>query len=188
MEYIIIICSRILRLQIIFMKIKGFNMTVCTFAGHRDVYQAGLEAEIEKVIGTLLQTDKEFVFFTGGMGHFDDMCSSAVRAAKRRYADLNISLILVMPYMSNRLNTDKDYYEYLYDEILIPSDLADVHYKAAIKKRNKWMVDKADCVIAYVYREAGGAFETVKYAQKNKKRIINLAKKDLNVNKSRCDN
>lgn len=150
-------------------------MTVCAFAGHRDVYQTGLDTEIEKAIVKLLQTDKEFIFFTGGMGRFDDMCSSAVRSAKRCYPNLNISLILVIPYMSNRLNTDKEYYEYLYDEIIVPSDLADIHYKAAIKKKNRWMIDKADCVIAYVNRETGGAFETVKYAQKNKKCVVNLA-------------
>lgn len=65
--------------------------------------------------------------------------------------------------MSNRLNTDKEYYEYRYDEIIIPEGMDNVHYKAAIKKRNRWMVDRADHVIAYVYREFGGASETLKY-------------------------
>lgn len=150
-------------------------MTICVFAGHREVYQAGIDAKIDEAISRLLQTDDEFAFFTGGMGKFDDMCSSAVRSAKRRYPNLNISLALILPYMSNRLNTDKEFYEYLYDEIIIPSELADVHYKAAIKKRNRWMVDQADHIIAYVYRDYGGAFETVKYAHKKGKPVINLA-------------
>lgn len=152
-------------------------MTICTFAGHREVYQAGIDAEIEKAINELLRTDDEFVFYTGGMGRFDDMCSSAVRSAKHQYSNLRISLLLVLPYMSNRLNTDKAYYEDRYDDIIIPTELAGVHYKAAITKRNRWMVDRAECVIAYVYREFGGAFETVKYARKKEKNIINLAKK-----------
>lgn len=150
-------------------------MTVCVFAGHREVYQSGIDAKIEEAINRLLQTDHEFVFFTGGMGNFDDKCASAVRSAKRRHPDLNISLSLVLPYMSNRLNIDKEYYEYLYDEIIIPAELDNVHYKAAIKKRNRWMVDQADHVIAYVYREFGGALETVKYAQRQGKPVINLA-------------
>lgn len=150
-------------------------MTVCVFAGHREVYQSGIDAKIEEAINGLLQTDHKFVFFTGGMGNFDDKCASAVRSAKRRYPDLNISLALVLPYMSNRLNIDKEYYEYLYDEIIIPAELDNVHYKAAIKKRNRWMVDQADHVIAYVYREFGGALETVKYAQRQGKPVINLA-------------
>ena len=152
-------------------------MTTCTFAGHREVYQAGIDKEIEKAINELLQTDNEFVFYTGGMGKFDDMCSSAVRSAKRQYPHLNISLLLILPYMLNRLNTDKAYYESRYDGIIIPVDLAGVHYKAAITKRNRWMVDRASCLIAYVYRDFGGAVETVKYAQKKGKRVINLAQK-----------
>lgn len=35
-------------------------------------------------------------------------------------------------YMPNRLNTEKAYYEYYYDEIIILEELCGVHYKAAI--------------------------------------------------------
>ena len=152
-------------------------MTTCTFAGHRDVYQAGIVAEIEKAIHELLQTDNEFVFYTGGMGKFDDMCSSAVRSAKLQYPNLKISLLLILPYMSNRLNTDKAYYEDRYDDIIIPTELVGVHYKSAITKRNRWMVDRAAYVITYVYRDFGGAYETMKYAHRTEKNVINLAKR-----------
>ena len=149
-------------------------MTSCTFAGHREVYQAKIDEAIENAIDSLLQTDNEFVFYTGGMGDFDNKCASAVRAAKRKYPDKEIRLALVLPYMSNRLNTDKDYYQYYYDEIIIPTELAGVHYKSAITMRNRWLVDRVDCLIAYVYRDFGGALETVKYARKHGKTVINL--------------
>lgn len=150
-------------------------MTFCTFAGHREVYQAKIDEAIGQAIDNLLQTDSEFVFYTGGMGDFDNKCASAVRAFKRKYPGKKIRLALVLPYMSNRLNTDKEYYQYYYDEIIIPAELAGVHYKAAITMRNRWLVDRVDCVIAYVYRDYGGALETVKYAQKQGKPVINLA-------------
>lgn len=150
-------------------------MTSCTFAGHREVYQLKIDEEIENAIDNLLQTDSEFVFYTGGMGDFDNKCASAVRAAKRKYPNKEIRLALVLPYMSNRLNTDKDYYQYYYDEIIIPAELAGVYYKAAITMRNRWLVDRVDCVIAYVNRDYGGALETVKYARKQGKPVINLA-------------
>ena len=146
-------------------------MTSCTFAGHREVYQTKIDERIETAVDNLLQTDSEFTFYTGGMGYFDKKCASAVRAAKRKYPGKKIRLALVLPYMSNRLNTDKEYYQYYYDEIIIPTVLAGVHYKAAITMRNRWLVD---CVIAYVYRDFGGALETVKYAQKQGKPVINL--------------
>lgn len=150
-------------------------MTSCTFAGHKEIYQAKIDEKIERAIDDLLQTDSEFVFYTGDMGDFDKKCASAVRAAKRKYPHKKICLALVLPYMSNRLNTDKEYYQHYYDEIIIPSDLCGVHYKAAITKRNRWMVDRVDCLIACVYRDFGGALETVKYARKQGKPVTNLA-------------
>lgn len=153
-------------------------MTSCTFAGHREVYQAKLDERIETEIDKLLLTDNEFVFYPGGMGDFDKKCASAVRAAKRKYPQKKISLVLVLPYMSNRLNTDKEYYEYYYDEIIIPAELVGVHYKSAITMRNRWIIDRVDCLIAFVYRNFGGALETVKYAWKQGKTIISLAEKN----------
>lgn len=92
-----------------------------------------MDAKIEKAIRELLQTDSEFIFYTGGMGEFDSKCASAVRSAKRQYPHLKICLALVLPYMSNKLNTEKAYYEYYYDEIIIPEELCGVHYKTAFQ-------------------------------------------------------
>ena len=91
-----------------------------------------MDAKIEKAIRELLQTDSEFIFYTGGMGEFDSKCASAVRLAKRQYPHLKIRLALVLPYTSNKLNTEKAYYESYYDEIIIPEELCGVHYKATI--------------------------------------------------------
>lgn len=54
--------------------------------------------------------------------------------------------------------------------------LMSVFENASLKvKRNRWMVDRADCLIAYLFRDYGGAYETVKYAKKQGKPVINLA-------------
>lgn len=82
---------------------------------------------------------------------------------------------IVPPYMYNKRNTEKAYYEYCYDEIIIPEELCTVHYKAAIQKRNRWMVDRADYLTAYLFRDFGGAYEAVKYAKRQGKSKINLA-------------
>lgn len=71
------------------------------------------------------------------------MCEAAVRRLKKKYQDFNIHLNLVLPYMTNQINRDKEYLESKFDDIIIPIDLMGVHYKAAIKKRNRWMVDQA---------------------------------------------
>ncbi len=152
-------------------------MTICTFFGHREVLQSDIEARLDAEIERLLKTDNEFQFMTGGMGQYDNMAAKAVRAAKRRHPNKRITLVLVLPYMTNRLNTDKEYCKLYYDRVIIPEEADAAHYKAAIQIRNRWMADKADMVIAYVYRNFGGAFASIKYAEKRGKPVVNLAEK-----------
>lgn len=150
-------------------------MISCTFAGHREVYGRNVESSIEFAIESILKKDNSFVFYFGDMGEFDKMCSAAVRTAKRRHPELDIKLMVVLPYMMAKVNTDKDFYKNLYDDIIIPMELSDAHYKSAITKRNRWIIDRSDCLIAYVYRDFGGAYTTLKYANRMNKEIINLA-------------
>lgn len=150
-------------------------MISCTFAGHREVYGRNVESSIEVAIESILKKDNSFVFYSGDMGEFDKMCSAAVRTAKRRHPELDIKLMVVLPYMMAKVNTDKDFYKNLYDEIIIPMELSDAHYKSAITKCNRWIIDRSDCLIAYVYRDFGVAYATLKYAYKENKDVINLA-------------
>ena len=151
-------------------------MTVCTFAGHREVYQANIADKLDEAISRILKNDNCFRFLVGGIGDFDGMCSSAVRRAKRNYPNKQISLELILPYLTQELNENKSYYEISYDDVVVPIELAGVHYKSAITKRNRWMVDKSDWMIAFVYRDFGGAYTSLRYAEKKGLQIINLAK------------
>ena len=113
------------------------------------------------------------------MGEFDSKCSAAVRKAKRTHPEKDIKLFLVEPYMKTEINEGKDYYEVFFDDVLVPIELAEVHYKKAITQRNKWMIDQSDYLIAFVHRDFGGAYETMKYARrKDSIVIINIAEKE----------
>ncbi len=150
-------------------------MTTCTFAGHREVYKANIPKMLDEAIEQILKTDACFSFLVGGMGDFDGLCASAVRKAKRKYPEKQISLELVLPYLTQDLNENKDYYEQFYDSVIIPIELAGVHYKSAITKRNRWMVEQSSVIVSFVYRDFGGAFKTLKYAKKKGLQVINLA-------------
>lgn len=160
------------------LKLNGYMweifMLICTFVGHTEVY-APIRDRLSHTIAESLKNIDEAIFYVGGRGEFDRMAASAVRATKRLYGDKDIRLYLVEPYMSEQLNRNKEYYEQFYDGIIIPDELIDVHPKAAITKRNRLMVDWSDLIIAYVYRNFGGAFQTLRYAQRMQKRIFNLA-------------
>lgn len=106
------------------------------------------------------------------MGEFDKIFSSTVRGLKRSFPD--IKLVLVKPYFLKELNTNKEYYENTYDGIYIPEESATTFHKKAITVRNRWMVDNADFIISGVYKDYGGAYDEVRYAQRNKKMVFKL--------------
>ena len=107
------------------------------------------------------------IFYTGAMSDFDSLFSSAVRKAKRNYP--NIKLICVKPYMTKEINESGDYLYSLYDDIIIPTELADIHPKSAIIKRNRLLVDWSEIVIGYIKRQYGGAYTALKYARSQRK-------------------
>lgn len=106
------------------------------------------------------------------MGDFDDLFSSAVRKAKSNYPD--IKLICVKPYMTKDINENGEYLYTLYDDIIIPTELADIHYKSVITERNRWIISKSDIVIIYSIRNYGGAYNALKYARKQNKTVLLL--------------
>ena len=69
-----------------------------------------------------------------------------------------------------------------YDDCIYPP-LENVLPRFCILRRNEWMVDEADLIIAYVMHPLGGAYKTLEYARKKKKKIINLATEILTEKK-----
>ena len=58
---------------------------------------------------------------------------------------------------------------------LICEESARAHFKGAMQFRNRHMVDRADLIVCYIEHNEGGAYQTVQYAKKQDKKIINLA-------------
>ena len=145
-------------------------MKACRGFGHRNVFE-NISSKLDNAVEEAIAQGCE-IFYTGAMGDFDSLFSSAVRSAKKVYP--HIKLIGVKPYLTNDINTDKDYYTALYDDIIIPDELAGIHPKAAIKARNRWMIDNSDIVLVYTVRNFGGAYEAKRYAERNGKRLIKI--------------
>lgn len=148
-------------------------MVTCTFAGHRDIFDLD-QSRVVEILERLLKVKQKMTCYVGDKGNFDALCANAVRALKRRHPDKEITLILTLPYMEQRINTNKEYYESGFDEILIPMELSGIHYKQAITACNRWMVDRADCLIVMVRRDYGGAYQTLKYAERRRKQIFHV--------------
>ena len=91
------------------------------------------------------------------------MAANVVWKVKKKYP--HIRLILVLAYLNARPDVK------CYDETVYPP-LETTPPRYAISKRNRWMVQEADIVIAYVLHGWGGAAQTLRVAQNMKKQII----------------
>ena len=142
----------------------------CCGFGHRNVFE-NISDKLDQAIESAIQQGCE-IFYTGAMGDFDSLFSSGVRRAKNTYP--YIKLICVKPYFTNDINTNRDFYAALYDDIIIPDELADIHYKAAINARNRWMIDNSDIIVVYTVRNYGGAYDALKYAKRTQKTVFTI--------------
>lgn len=131
------------------------------FIGHREIYESYLITDALEKIAVEKICEKEYVeFYVGRHGDFDILAASAVKMAQRKIGHHNSSLILLQPYKMK----DDSYYEVFYDEVQYP---VTAHPKAAIGLCNRWMIDRADLIIAFVEDERrGGAYTAIKYAEK----------------------
>ncbi len=146
------------------------------FFGHRHIDNPlRIEERLEKRIHHLL-AEKEYVdFLVGCNGEFEQFASSAVLRVRRRYRDDNSALVLVLPYARAEYLNNEEYYHGYYSDVEISHEASKAHPKAAIQICNREMVDRADLILCCIEREKGGAWQTVEYAIKQGKTIINLA-------------
>ena len=150
------------------------------FFGHRyldNPFQ--IEQRLDIIIEKLIRENEYVEFLVGRDGEFDQFVSSAVRRAKRHYRGDNNFLVLVLPYPKAEYLNNVEYFEEYYDEIEICQASAKAHFKGAIQIRNREMVDRADLIVCCIDHEYGGAYQTIQYAQKQNKKIINLAMEEI---------
>lgn len=141
------------------------NKTVvrCTFAGHRDFQDDDISPILEALEHLTAETDT-LICYVGGMGEFDRLAERASLSWRRLHPEKTLELYLVLPYMKKAVQDREDMARY--DDIIIVEEAETAHYKRAITIRNRWMVDRSDAVIARIWRDFGGAYNTVAYAEK----------------------
>ena len=146
---------------------------VVTFCGHA---QFSKSIEYEQKLLEFLQEkvgDQPADMYLGGYGDFDSFAYDCCKKYKETHP--HISLVFVTPYLTVEYQRHHlQYQEKMYDFILYP-DIEDKPKRYAITYRNKYMVEKADYVVAYVSHDWGGAYATYKYAERKGKEIFNLA-------------
>ena len=146
---------------------------IVTFCGHarfskREEYEQKIFDYLEEKVG-----DRSADMYLGGYGEFDGFAYACCKKYKEKHP--KTSLVFVTPYLTSAYSKERANYEQeKYDTILYP-EIEDKPPRLAIIYLNQWMIEKADCVIAYVTHDWGGAYQAYTYAKKRGKEIFNLA-------------
>ncbi len=152
------------------------NIYTVSFFGHRYIeHGTKIENRLDKLLHDLI-TQKEYVdFLIGRDGDFDFLASAAIKRAVSSYGYGNTHFTLVLPYMKAEYrDNEKEYLNY-YDEVEVCAESSETHPKSAIQVRNRSIIDRSDLVICCIQRKNGGAYATIRYAEKQGKKIVNLA-------------
>ena len=150
---------------------------IITFCGHSQYTDSG--ADEQKIISllTAIVGDHHAEFYLGGYGAFDAFALKCGKEYQKTHP--NVKLVFVTPYLTpSYQKTHLNDAEKQFDEILYPA-LENVPPKFAISHRNKWMIEQADAVIAYVQYAWGGAYQSYLHAKRKKKMIYNLTDKSF---------
>ena len=144
-----------------------------TFCGHADFigteeYECRVLSFLEEKVG-----ERSADMYLGNYGNFDRFAYDCCK--KYQATHPNVLLVFVTPYLTAEyqkkyLNVQK----MRYDVIFYP-EIEKKPLKFAICYSNRYMVENADYVIAYVSHSFGGAYKTYRYAKRRGKEIFNLA-------------
>lgn len=147
---------------------------VITFCGHSQaVFTEEEKQRVYDIIESEIIKYPDCVFYLGAYSDSDTLFKITIDLLKAKYK--NIKTVFVTPYLDDnytKLKFAKDFY----DDVIYPP-LENVPKRYAIIKRNQWMVDNSDLLIAYVKLSFGGASKTLEYAKRKGKPYINVAKR-----------
>ena len=126
--------------------------------------------------------DGATVFYCGMACGFDLLCGKAVVDLKRLDAKGEIKLIAAMPHREQSAHFSP-FWKKLYDLVLSECDekvyISDEYTRECFMLRNRYMVDRSSRVITYFDGQSGGTANTLKYAAKKGRKIINIAEYNL---------
>ena len=144
------------------------------------------------MVGILQKNPKEktFHFFSGGAIGFDQIAFKVVEMIKKKFPNLIIINEIDVPFKLQYIRW-RDYEIDIYlkqldvankvvmvdtlDKYRIRGLAEDVYHPAKMQKRNEYMVDMSDTIVALWNGDrTGGTWNCLKYARKQHKEIINL--------------
>lgn len=170
----------------IFLETKMSKIKKCCFTGHRpqslpfDIEEEGesregLKQKIKEEIEKLINNDDIRYFISGMALGVDMLAAELIIELKKKYPDIELEAAIPCEVQYIKWSAAQ---KQRYFNILLKCDRKNILQKnyspKCMLRRNRYMVDASDIVLAVWNGEAGGTGSTVKYAEKQNKRIITI--------------
>ena len=131
-------------------------------------------SRIKRTLEALIEDDCK-IFYTGMAMGFDILCAECVLELRQKHKD--IQLICALPYEKQDSGYPIDWqqrYKYVLKKCNQKVIISEEYHKACFQQRNMYMVDNSDFVICWYDGKSGGTRNTLKYAQKKSRTVINI--------------
>lgn len=123
-----------------------------------------------------------YTFYSGMAMGFDIVAAECVLLARELYSAAPINLVCALPFIEQSRSFPtawaKRYKKIISqaDEVILTSDK---YYSGCYMRRNRFMVDNSDFVVTWFDGKTGGTKNTVDYAKRLGRTVINLNTKPL---------
>ena len=147
----------------------------CCFLGNADILGdvRELADKIRQAAVDLITNKQVDTFLVGNKGHYETLCHKMMEQVRCDYPHIKIMLVIAY-------ERDLHKVAYKFDDFYYPP-LAEVGYRGwSIAKRNDWIIDQTDYVIAYNEYQ-GRAYKYCQKAKRKGKIIIGLGKQDETI-------
>ena len=164
------------------------NEIACCFTGYRpekfnfDLLEENSEYiqfqdKLLTTVFDIIDSEKVNTFYCGGARGFDIIAAEIVLLLKKK-RDIKLKMIIPFKNFANGLGVWRERYENIIknaDEVIY---IQEEYSLSSFNKRNRYMIERSLIVLTFFDGKSGGTKNTIEYAQKNGRHIINLALTD----------
>ena len=134
------------------------------FIGYREAPESiypELARTVEQLIGQGVAD-----FYVGHYGNFDRLAARVVIAAKQRYPEVRLTMLLPYHPAERKVILPSGF-----DGSLYPPGMEKVPRRFAIARANRWMVEHCTHLVAYVNHPASNAGKVVEWGRRLAKKV-----------------
>ncbi|MBE7040437.1 MAG: DUF1273 domain-containing protein [Ruminococcaceae bacterium] len=144
--------------------------TTCSFTGHRIIRSCRRDAltkQLNSAVRSLIEkgyTD----FCSGGALGFDQLAAQTVISLKNEFPHIHLCMVLPCKNQDKYWSSGQ---KEVYRQLVAAADkivyTAEDYDNGCMQRRNRFLVDSASCLLAYLEQNRGGTKYTVNYAEKS---------------------